>query len=336
MTTLTGIKPTGEIHIGNFFSAIKPSIERVANSSKQQNFFYFIADYHAINSGISPQDIKKYSTEIAATWLALGLDEHLSDRCLFYRQSDIPEIFELTTILMSFAKKGRINGAHSYKDKVQKNIDEGKDPDKNINMGLFTYPILMAADILVVRATQIPVGKDQIQHIEIANDMAQGFNHFYKKNTFEKIEPIVLDETGIIPGIDGRKMSKSYNNTLPIFAGSKKARKKVMSITTNSQEIEEKKNPDECNVFKIYKLFASQQECQDLAKRYRAGGMSWGEAKTILYEKFEDYISPYFEKYQSWINETKKIEEILNENAFKMRVKAKQYLKEIKEVIGIF
>ena len=336
MITLTGIKPTGEIHIGNFFSAIQPAIDRVTIQNKEQVFFYFIADYHAINSGVLPQDIKRYTTHIAATWLALGLDEKIGNNCFFYRQSDIPEIFELTTILMSFAKKGRINGAHSYKDKVQKNLEEDKDPDKNINMGLFTYPILMAADILVVRATQVPVGKDQVQHIEIANDISQSFNHFYKKNIFEKIEPILLDDSAVILGTDGRKMSKSYNNTLPIFAESKKLKKKVMSITTNSQGIEEKKNPNDCNIFNIYSLFATETEKKELAKKYLAGGMSWGETKTILYQKFEEYRLPYLEKYQQWLQKENEIEVLLKENSNKMRVKASQYLKEIKEVIGIF
>ena len=247
---LTGIKPTGTPHIGNYFGAIKPAIEL----TKEYDARYFIADYHALNSIKDPQKINEMTYEVAATWLACGLDPK---KALVYRQSQVPQTFDLSTILLAFTSKGLMNRAHAYKALVQSNNELNRDADDGVNMGLFTYPVLMAADILLFDSDVVPVGKDQAQHLEMTIDIAQSVNHIYKKDVLTIPMPLIRESTHTVIGLDGRKMSKSYNNTIPLFLPPKKLRKLLMKVVTNSQTIEEVKDPDKFNVFSLFKLFAS-------------------------------------------------------------------------------
>ena len=328
---LTGITPSGTPHLGNYIGAIKPAIEM----SKNEDFdsFYFIADYHSLIKLWDKKLREQYSHEVASTWLALGLDH---TKTTFYRQSDIPEIMELNWILSTVASKGLLNRAHAYKAMNDVNIAEGNsDIDKGVTMGLFNYPVLMSADIVMFDADFVPVGKDQLQHIEITRDICSRFNHIYKKQTLKLPQGITTDNSQTILGLDGRKMSKSYNNTIPIFSTEKKLRKQIMKIITNSQTPEEKKDPSQCTVFAIYKSVANQQEIQALEKKYLQGGMGWGEAKQILFEKINHYLADAREKYDFYINNPEKVNEILLEGADKARVRASKKLKEIKDVIGM-
>lgn len=328
--SLTGIKPTGTPHLGNYLGAIKPALAL----AKDYEPVYFIADYHAMTLGAMHQrDVLRQNIySVAATWLALGLDP---DQGLFYKQSDIPEIFELSWLLSCFTPKGFMNRAHSYKDKVAKNQAEGVDPDANINMGLYCYPCLMDADILMFKANVVPVGKDQKQHIEFSRDVATRFNAQYGKELLTIPEAVIQESTDVIPGLDGRKMSKSYDNTIEIFLDGKALKKKLGKIVTNSQGIEEPKDPDTCNVFALYKLFATPDECSALADRYRAGGMGWGHAKAELQTVLERELGPAREMYNSLMADTSKIDTILAHGAVKARAKARITMEEIRDTIGI-
>jgi len=326
--SLTGIKPTGTPHIGNYLGAIKPALEL----AKQYDARYFIADYHALNSIRDPQELKNNVYEVAATWLACGLNP---DKAIIYRQSSVPETFELSTMLMAFTAKGLMNRAHSYKANVAENEKKGKDPDFALNMGLYTYPVLMAADILLFDTDFVPVGKDQKQHIEMAVDIAQVFNHNYKGDFIKIPKPSIGEDVQTINGMDGRKMSKSYNNTIPMFLNSKKLRKTIMKIKTNSQAIEEPKDPDKCTVFSLYKLFASEAKQEKLKKRYISGGMGWGEAKQELYEAMEKIIAPKRLIYDELMEDKTKIDIILDNGAEKARKIASKKIKELRKVIGI-
>lgn len=328
--SLTGIKPTGTPHLGNYLGAIKPALAL----AKDYEPVYFIADYHAMTLGaMHHRDVLRQNIySVAATWLALGLDP---DQGLFYKQSDIPEIFELSWLLSCFTPKGFMNRAHSYKDKVAKNQAEGVDPDANINMGLYCYPCLMDADILMFKANVVPVGKDQKQHIEFSRDVATRFNAQYGKELLTIPEAVIQESTDVIPGLDGRKMSKSYDNTIEIFLDGKALKKKLGKIVTNSQGIEEPKDPDTCNVFALYKLFATPDECSALADRYRAGGMGWGHAKAELQTVLERELGPAREMYNSLMADTSKIDTILAHGAVKARAKARITMEEIRDTIGI-
>lgn len=325
---LTGIKPTGTPHIGNYLGAIKPALELAKNYDAR----YFIADYHALNSIKDPKLLNELTYEIAATWLAFGLD---TKKVLFYKQSDIPEIFELSIFLSAFTAKGLMNRAHAYKAVIASNKENNKDDDFNINMGLFTYPILMAADILMFNTNVVPVGKDQKQHIEIAADIAQAINYNYKKDILTIPEPLISKTMELIPGLDGRKMSKSYNNVISPFLATKKLRKLVMKIKTNSQGIEEVKNPDDCNVFALYKLFASTTEQNELRKRYEAGGMGWGNAKQTLFEKLEEVFAPYRENYNTIISDKAEIDRMLKEGALKAREISSKTMQRLRNTAGL-
>jgi tryptophanyl-tRNA synthetase len=325
---LTGIKPTGTPHIGNYLGAIKPALEL----TKEYDARYFIADYHALNTVKDSKLLNELTYEIAATWLAFGLNP---DEVLFYRQSDIPEIFELSVFLSAFAPKGLMNRAHAYKAVLASNKENNRDDDFNVNMGLFTYPILMAADILIFNTNLVPVGKDQKQHIEIAADIAQSINHNYKQELLVVPEPLISKTTDIIPGLDGRKMSKSYNNVISPFLPTKKLRKLVMKIKTNSQEIEEVKNPDECNVFALYKLFATESEQEILRNHYLKGGMGWGEAKQTLFEKLEDFFSGYRENYNNIISDKGEIDRLLKEGALKAREVSSKTMQRLRFSVGL-
>ncbi|MDO4451155.1 MAG: tryptophan--tRNA ligase [Moraxella sp.] len=333
---LTGITTTGIPHLGNYVGAIRPAIQSVQNS--EHDAFFFLADYHGIIKCFDPDEIHRSTRAIAATWLACGLDP---EKVTFYRQSDIPEIPELAWILNCSCAKGLMNRAHAYKASVDINLaKEDTDPDYGITMGLFSYPVLMSADILMFNATHVPVGKDQIQHIEMARDIAGSFNFKYKE-LFTQPTALVDENTPLLTGLDGRKMSKSYGNTIPLFGDGnptidpqKMLKKAIAQIVTNSQAPEEPKNPDECNIFEIYKAFATPDEINTLAQHYRAG-IGWGEAKEILFEKIDGEIAPMREKYLHLMNNPKELEEILQMGAIKARRVAQKQLDKTRRAIGI-
>lgn len=326
---LTGITTTGTPHLGNYAGAIRPAIEASKNDDVRP--FYFLADYHALIKCHEPDRVKQSSLEIAATWLALGLD---TSNAVFYRQSDVPEILELTWMLTCVTAKGLMNRAHAYKAAVAENEEAGgKDPDKGITMGLFSYPILMAADILMFNADKVPVGKDQIQHIEMARDIASRFNHIYGEH-FTLPEAVVEENAATILGLDGRKMSKSYNNTIPLFENEKKFRKLINKIKTNSLEPGEPKDPDGCTLFGIYRAFANEHEVAEIRQRY-AEGIAWGEMKKILFEKINNEIAPTRERYQALLQAPEHIEEQLQEGVAKAREIATPFIQQLREAVGI-
>jgi len=325
---LTGIKPTGIPHIGNYLGAIKPALKLSETCEAR----YFIADYHALNACKDPVELKNMTVEIASAWLACGLDPN---KTLFYRQSDVPETFELSTILMAFTPKGLMNRAHAYKAIVQSNLENGKDPDDGVNMGLFTYPVLMAADILLFDTDFVPVGTDQFQHIEMAQDIAQSFNYVYKTQALKIPQPIAQEETKTVVGLDGRKMSKSYNNTIPMFCTEKELKKLIMSIVTNSQTVEEPKDPDTSNIFALYKNFASQEQIENMRTRYLKGGLGWGQAKQELFEVINTELTPIRERYYYWMNHQEDIWNALKEGSQKARLLASQKIAQLRKIIGI-
>jgi tryptophanyl-tRNA synthetase len=326
---LTGITTTGTPHIGNYVGAIRPGIEASQDQSKRN--FYFLADYHALAKSEDPAKIQQSTLEIAAAWLALGLD---TDNAVFYRQSDIQEIPHLTWILTSATAKGLMNRAHSYKAVVQANEESGnKDPDKGIMMALYSYPILMAADILMFKSTKVPVGRDQKQHVEMTRDIAQRFNHRYG-DILVLPEAEIDDNTAVLSGMDGRKMSKSYNNTIPLFADEKKLRKLIMKIKTNSLEPGEPKETEGSTLFEIYKAFAQEHEVREIETRY-AEGIAWGEMKQVLFEYINAHIKPAREEYQRLINNPTTVEEALQKGAERAREISVPYLREILHAIGI-
>ena len=323
---LTGIKPTGSPHVGNLLGAIRPALQ-LANAGDEA--MYFIADYHAL---ISLQDAKRLgelTREVAATWLAFGLDP---DRVIFYRQSDIPEIFELTWVLTCFTSKGWMNKAHAYKAAVD--AAKSDDPDAGISMGLYGYPMLMAADILAFDVDLVPVGKDQVQHIEIARDIAQRINHVVGKPVLKLPKPKIDANTEIVPGIDGRKMSKSYDNTLPLFATPKLLAKRIGQIVTDSLPPEAPKDPDTSTIFKIYRAVATPDEARALADRFRAG-IGWGDAKKALADRLGAELAPAQERYQALMADPKRIDALLAAGAAKARVSARATLDRVRAAIGI-
>ena len=328
-TILTGITTTGTPHLGNYVGAIRPAIE----ASKDDNVtpFYFLADYHSLIKCQEPEKVRESSLEVAATWLALGLD---TSNAVFYRQSDVPEIMELTWLLTCVTAKGLMNRAHAYKAAVAENEEgEANDPDKGINMGLFSYPILMAADILMFNANKVPVGKDQIQHIEMARDIAGRFNHIYGEH-FSLPEAVVGENVATLAGLDGRKMSKSYNNTIPLFEPEKKFRKLINKIKTNSLEPGEPKDPDTCTLYSIYQAFATESELAAIREEY-AKGIAWGEMKRILFEYINEQIAPARERYVALLEAPEHIEEQLQEGAQKARAVSAPFLQELREAVGI-
>lgn len=327
---LTGIKPTGVPHLGNYFGAIKPAISRMASGEYDTRLF--IADYHSINSVRDPEVLRQYVYEVAATWLSCGLDP---DNALLYKQSSVPETLELNIILNAFTAKGLMNRAHAYKAAVDKNREKNKPDDHAINMGLYTYPILMAADILLFDTNVVPVGKDQIQHVEMAVDIAQAINHNYSKDLLTIPEYIVDENTKTIVGMDGRKMSKSYGNTIELFLQEKKLKKTFNKVVTNSQEVEEPKDPNNCNVFSLYKLFATKEQQDKLAERYRAGGMGWGHAKAELFEVANSELKPIREKYYELMENKDYIDEVLKKGAMKAREIASRKITFLRRAIGI-
>ena len=326
--SLTGIQSTGDLHIGNYFGAIKPALEL----AKTYEARYFIADYHALNTVKNPRELNSSIRRAAAGWLASGLDP---EQVIFYRQSSIPEVFELTVMLTAFTSKGLMNRAHAYKAAVDANSKKGSDPDDGINMGLFTYPILMAADIILFDSDVVPVGKDQKQHIEMAQDIAQSVNANYGKDVLKVPQAVIQDDVAIVPGLDGRKMSKSYNNTIPLFAPENALKKTIMRMVTNSQAVDEPKNPDESQIFQLYKLFATGDEQAALAARYRAGGMGWGEAKEALFCAANRLLAPLRERFDRIMADIPALDKILEQGAEKARPIAAATVRRFRKAAGI-
>ena len=317
---LTGVKPTGNPHIGNLYGAILPAIQK-ANSSDEPSYI-FIANIHALNGVKDPEFLKDRTYAVAATFLAFGLDVN---KTVFYRQSDISEIFELTSILMNYTPKGLMNRAHAYKAVLEKDGN-----DDNVNMGLFTYPILMAADILAMRANVVPVGLDQKQHIEIARDIANAFNSVYKKDVLTLPTEFIEHQDSIL-GLDGRKMSKSYGNTVELFATEEDTKKKVMKIPTDSLLPTDKKSED-CLLYKLMKMFNVDA---DYMQNFLNGGIGYGDAKKVLAETINTYLRPYREKYNELMANKSKIDEYLAAGAIKARATASETLKLVKQTLGL-
>lgn len=333
---LTGITTTGIPHLGNYVGAIRPAIQSIQDSDDEA--FFFLADYHGIIKCYDPQQIHESTKIIAATWLACGLDP---ERVTFYRQSDVPEIPELAWVLNCSCAKGLMNRAHAYKASVDANMEKNDvDPDQGITMGLFGYPVLMAADILMFNATHVPVGRDQIQHIEMARDIAGTFNHKYKE-LFTLPTAMVDDDMPLLTGLDGRKMSKSYGNTIPLFGDNnpqvdaeKQMHKAIMKIVTNSQLPEEAKNPDDSAIFEIYKAFATPAEVAEMRARYESG-IGWGEAKEALFDKINSEVAPFRARYNALMANPKELEEILQMGAEKARRHSRKQLDKARRAIGI-
>ncbi len=293
--------------------------------------FYFLADYHALIKCQDPERVQESTLQVAASWLALGLD---TQNAVFYRQSDVSEITELTWLLSCVTAKGLMNRAHAYKAAVQANLDSGEnDPDKAVTMGLYNYPILMAADILLFNANRVPVGKDQVQHIEMARDIAARFNHIYGEH-FVLPEAQISEETAILTGLDGRKMSKSYNNVIPLFAPEKQLRKLIMKIKTNSQLPGEPKDPENCSLFSIYRAFATREETEATRRLYQEG-IGWGDMKNRLFEYLNEHLMAARERYDALIQAPEKIEGALLEGAEKARHHARPLLDQLRTSVGI-
>ncbi len=325
---LTGITTTGTPHLGNYVGAIKPAI--AASRDTDTDSFYFLADYHALVKCEDPDRVRQSTLEIAATWLALGLD---TDRSVFYRQSDIPEIPELTWLLTCVTAKGLMNRAHAYKAAVDENAKTGEDSDYGITMGLFCYPVLMAADILMFNAQRVPVGKDQVQHLEMARDIAQRFNHRYGDH-FVLPEAEVDEHVATLPGTDGRKMSKSYDNTIPLWLPEKKLRKAIMKIKTNSLEPGEPKDPDTAAVYAVYAAFATPAQREAMRQAF-ADGIAWGEVKQQLFELVNTELEAPRERYEALINNPDKVEKELQRGAERARELSRPFIADLREAVGI-
>jgi len=317
-TVLTGIKPTGTPHLGNLVGAINPVIE-LANQSARS--FVFIADLHSLNLITDSEFIKSRTYEIAATFIALGLD---LNKTILFRQSDIPETYALTTLLTNVTSKGLMNRAHAYKASVDKNIARNAERDAGINMGLFNYPILMAADILLYGADIVPVGKDQKQHVEFARDIAGSFNYIYGDRILNIPTPVIQEHANAIPGLDGRKMSKSYNNTIPIFSDPKPLKKLIMKIVTDSKRPEEPKDPENSTIFQLYQNFATQDEIEEMKQRFSLGKIGYGDAKKMLYETVNRELSKPRDTYKDLLNHPDKLEKVLLAGATAARNSAKE------------
>ncbi len=325
--TLTGIKPTGQPHIGNYLGMIKPALEL----AETYQALYFIADYHALTTVKDKKELIYLTHQATATWLALGLNPN---EVIFYRQSDIPEVFELSWALACFTAKGLLNRAHAYKAIVDDNIAEGREEDKNINVGLFTYPVLMAADILLFGTHVVPVGLDQQQHLEITRDVALTFNRNYG-DILTIPEAVIRKEVMTIPGIDGRKMSKSYNNVIPIFASPNQVRKPVMRIVTDSKRPEDPKDPDACNIFAIYQHFADTDAVASKRQLYLEGGLAYGEMKKELFALLEDTFSAQRDRYDDLMDNTDELDKILEEGSEKARDIAVPILARVRKAVGV-
>ena len=319
MKVLSGIQPTGRFHWGNYFGAIRQYIALQGNEQS----FYFIADLHALTTVRNPAELAGNVQDAALDLLALGLEP---EKATLFRQSDVPEVTELTWLLMTITQMHLLEKCHAYKDKKAKGVAA--------DAGLFTYPVLMAADILIYDSNVVPVGADQVQHIEVTRDLAQRFNAIYG-DTLHLPEAYVLDGSAKVPGVDGEKMSKSYNNTIPLFDTPKKLRKRIMGIKTDSTALEDPKNPETCAVFDLFCLFASEQQQQELAAKYRAGGMGYGEAKQALYDAAMSYFGPAFERRAQLEASPDMVEDILRAGAHKARAKAQEVVERVRSACGL-
>lgn len=325
---LTGITTSGTPHLGNYVGSIRPSVR--ASLASNVESYYFLADYHALIKIDDPARIQRSTLEIAASWLACGLDP---ERVTFYRQSDVPEIPELTWLLTCVTGKGVLNRAHAYKAAVDKNTAAGQDPDMDVSVGLFMYPVLMGADILMFNAHKVPVGRDQIQHIEMARDMANSFNHRYGEH-FVPPQAVIEEAVATLPGLDGRKMSKSYDNTIPLFTPREQLKKLIAGIVTDSRAPGEPKDTEGSALFQIYQAFASEEESQALRKAY-ADGIGWGDAKQMLFERIDREIAPLRAAYEDLMSHPDKIEAILLAGAAKARQRATPFMAELRHAVGL-
>lgn len=325
---LTGITTTGTPHLGNYVGAIRPTV-RASRSSGNEGYF-FLADYHALIKCDEPARIQRSTLEIAASWMACGLD---IERNTFYRQSDIPEIPELTWLLTCVAGKGLLNRAHAYKAAVDKNQAAGQDPDADVTAGLFMYPVLMAADILMFSAHQVPVGRDQVQHIEMARDMAASFNHLYGPHLVLP-EAVIEESVATLPGLDGRKMSKSYNNTIPLFAPRDTLKKLIGGLLTDSRAPGEPKDTEGSALFQIYQAFASAEETEAMAQAY-AQGIAWAEAKERLFERIDAEMSPLRSRYEALMADPAQVEAALQAGAVRAREKSRALMQTLRHAVGL-
>ncbi|MBC5781840.1 tryptophan--tRNA ligase [Ramlibacter sp. USB13] len=325
---LTGITTTGTPHLGNYVGAIRPAVQASRRAGTEN--FYFLADYHALIKCDEPARIQRSTLEIAACWVAAGLDP---EQVFFYRQSDIPEITELTWLLTCVTGKGVLNRAHAYKAQVDKNTAAGVDVDAEVTMGLFMYPVLMAADILMFKAHKVPVGRDQVQHLEMARDMAQSYNHLYGEHLVLP-EAQVDESVALLPGLDGRKMSKSYDNVIGLFAPREQVRKQIFSIVTDSRAPGEPKETEGSALFQIYQAFATPEETQKLRQQY-AAGIAWSDAKQMLFDRIDAEIAPMRARYEHLVNHPEELERILQAGAAKARQRATPLMRELREAVGL-
>ncbi|MBO4630419.1 MAG: tryptophan--tRNA ligase [Lentisphaeria bacterium] len=319
---LTGIQPSGILHIGNYFGAMRSAIE--LQNQNPGNTFLFIADLHSLTVNPDPADLRMRIQRLALDFLACGLDP---EKTAFFRQSDIQGVCELSWILNTITNLGMLERAHSYKDKVAKGFVP--------NNGLFSYPVLMAADILIYKSDLVPVGKDQKQHLEITRDLAIRFNQMYKKDVFTIPEPIISESVAVVPGTDGQKMSKSYNNTIELFGEEKAIRKKIMSIPTDSTPMEAPKDPDKCNIFALYKLFSTQEQIDALAAKYRAGNFGYGHAKQALFEAYMDFFAPMRKRREELLKDPGYLEEVLRKGAEKANAVAAVTMDKVRQTVGL-
>ena len=326
---LTGITTTGMPHLGNYVGSVRPAVQASLRSDVRS--YYFLADYHALIKCGEPARIQRSTLEIAATWLAAGLNP---ERVTFYRQSDIPEITELCWLLTCVCGKGLLNRAHAYKAAVDKNTEAAQEADDGVTAGLFMYPVLMAADILMFKSQKVPVGRDQIQHLEMARDMAASFNHLYGSDLLVLPEAQVDEHVALLPGLDGRKMSKSYDNTIPLFVPREELRKKIASIVTDSRAPGEPKDTEGSALFQIYRAFASTEETAAFAQAF-AQGIAWGEAKQALFERIEQEIAPMRAHYAELIANPAQVERILLQGAEKARAEATPYMRQLRSAVGL-
>ena len=319
MRILSGFQPSGTLHLGNYFGAMQPNLE----FQKLGESYLFIADYHALTTSPEPEALRQRVFDVALDFLACGLD---TDHTVFFRQSDVPCVTELMWILNTITTVGFLERAHSYKDKIAKGFMP--------NAGLFTYPVLMAADILLYQSDLVPVGKDQKQHLEITRDLAIRFNERYGE-VFTVPEGHIAENVAVIPGLDGQKMSKSYNNTIPLFGAPKAIRKLIMSIVTDSKGLEDVKDPDTCNVAKLYKLLATDEQYADLCSKYRAGNFGYGHAKQALFEAVEAYFGPMRAKREEFAKDPGEVWNILNKGAEKARITAEATMEKVRKAVGL-
>lgn len=320
MRVLSGIQPSGKLHIGNYFGMMKPALAL----QEDHEVFLFIAEYHALTSTRDPNLVREYSRDVALDFLACGLDPA---RTVFYRQSDVPEVHELAWLLSVVCPMGLLERAHSYKDKVARGLEASH--------ALFAYPVLMASDILCVNADLVPVGRDQKQHLEIARDLAGKFNRQAGEEVFKLPEPMIQEQVAVVPGVDGQKMSKTYGNTIDIFGPPKQVRKTIMKVVTDSTPLEDPKNPETCNVFALYKLFASETETAEMAGRYRAGGMGYGDAKKALAEKFEEHFDPFRARRAELEADPGEVDRILRDGATRARETIRPVLQHARRAVGL-